>query len=62
MDTRWPIFLVYDASLGMVPTTLYTSNVLFAIRPKIDKRLSGYITHVVEEGPRFSAMIEDKDA
>lgn len=62
MDTRWPVFLVYDASMGTVPTTLYTASVLFAIRPKVDQRQSGYITHLVSEGPRFSAIIEDKDA
>ena len=62
MDTRWPIFLVYDASIGIVPTTKYTANVLFAVRPRIDPRTTGYITHLVEEGPRFSAIIEDKEA
>jgi len=60
MDTRWPIFLVYDAT-GPTPSTKYSPNVIFAIRPKIDARLVGYITHLVEEGPKFSAMIEVKD-
>ena len=62
MDSRWPVFLVYDASIGISPTTVYSSNVIFSIRPKIDTRTTGYIVHLVEEGPRFSAMLEEEGA
>jgi hypothetical protein len=58
MDTRWPVMLVYDTSIGNAPTTKYSSNVLFGVRPRIDPRTTGYITHLVEEGPRFSAILD----
>lgn len=61
-DTKWPIFLVYDSGMAGVPTTKYSANVLFAIRPRMDQRIDGYITHLVEEGPRFSAILEEKDS
>jgi hypothetical protein len=61
-DTSWPIFLVYDSSMGTAPSTKYSQSVLFAIRPKVDKRVEGYITHLVEEGPRFAALLEEKEA
>jgi hypothetical protein len=62
MDTRWPVFLVYDAAIGIVPTTANSSSTIFSIRPKMDLRTTGYIVHLVEEGPRFSAMIEEEGA
>ena len=61
MDTKWPLFIVYDASEGgPPPATIYQPNVLFSIRPRIDPRTDGYITHLVEEGPKFESAIEEK--
>jgi hypothetical protein len=60
-DTKWPIFIVYDASQAP-PTTKYSPNSIFAVRPRIDPRTEGYITHLVEEGPKFSALIQEKAA
>lgn len=61
MDTSWPVFLVYDSSMGTIPSTKTSASVLFTIRPKIDARNPGYISHIIEEGPRFYDIIEDKD-
>ena len=61
MDTKWPSFMVYDATQsGEVPRTIYEPNVLFTIRPKIDARTEGYITHLIETGPKFESAIEEK--
>lgn len=62
METRWPVLLVYDASIGPAPTSKYSQNVLFGIRPRVDARTEGYVTHLVEEGPRFTAILVDEDA
>lgn len=58
-DTQWPVFLVYDSS-GPKPSTVYNSNVIFAIRPKMDSRLDGYIYNLVESGPKFDELLEEK--
>jgi hypothetical protein len=59
LDSKWPIFLVYDAGEGM-PSTIYSPSVIFSITVKIESRLMGYVYHLVKEGPRFEALLEEK--
>jgi hypothetical protein len=62
METKWPIMLIYDESVTKHPTTKYSPGVLIAIRPKMDTRIDGYITHLIEEGPQLGELIEDKSS
>ena len=62
LDTKWPIILVYDTAAGPTPTTIYNQNVIFSITVKIDSRQIGYIYHLVKEGARLAALMEEEDA
>lgn len=50
------------SSIPLVPTTVYHPAVLFAIRPKkIGPEDAGYVAHLVEGGPRFDSLLEEKN-
>lgn len=62
-DLQWPVYILYDAGQGPVPTTYASKNVIFAIRPKVrnqDSTKASNIAHLVEEGPLFSVLLSEE--